>query len=513
MPLPTDGKNTLWPPAQDGAEDLALWAQWYSGQFQATQSVTPTTGSAPERLTGGYVHRHAAGSSAMTPQEQPLHAPLAADIAMVSADLLFGEMVDLEVTKGNAKTQARLDELLDLTNFHNTLLQGAEGTASLGGVYLRASWDKDLWDVPFISLAQADQAIPEFAWDRLVAVTLWKQLAEENRVVWRHLERHERQGDTAVILHGLYRGTPNLLGQQVALDSRPETAGLQESVTLPQGFPGLACYYVPNVRPNRRDPKSPLGRADIQRSETVLDALDEVWSSLMRDFLFGRRRIIVPDGALDKAGQGRGAAKGFDPERSVFTELEGIDPANGMKPEAVDFAIRTADHITAAMSLVEQIVSAAGYSPQTFGIRIEGSAESGTALRFREQKTFRTVERKRRYWQQAVAWAAQAMMVLDAQVFGRPNKLADVAVTWPEESTSPMAEAATIQALRQAEAISIEMAVRRMNPGQDDKWIEEEVERIQGESGRLLPAPGQEDGGGGPPREEEEEEPEPEGGV
>lgn len=494
MPLPTDAeaKKLLWPPAVDGADDVARWAQWYSGNFvQASYAASKTEGGLPERLSGGYVHRHAAGSQRGTPQEQPVHAPLAADIAMVSADLLFGDWIDLTLADEDDTTQNRLDELVKETGMQNTLLQGAEGAASLGGVYLRISWDADLWDVPFISLAQADQAVPTFAFDRLVACTFWKVVAEDQQTVWRHLERHERGREgSSVIYHGLYKGTKNTLGTQVTLDSHEATRGLTDEVLVPALPGGLACYYVPNVRPNRRDAKSPMGRADIQGSETMLDALDEVYSSLMRDFLLGRRRIIVPDGALEKTGEGRGAGKSFDPEKSVFTELEGVDPGLGMKPELVDFAVRTTDHLTAAVDLVEKIVSAAGYSPQTFGLQIEGRAESGTALRFREQKTFRTLERKRRYWQAAVAWACEALLVIDRDVFGRTDVTPGaVDIEWPAEPSAPLAEAQTIQALRQAEAISVESAVKQLHPDWSDEDVDEEVAAIMAESGRSVPNP------------------------
>jgi hypothetical protein len=181
MPLPTEAESRklLWPPAVDGAEDVARWAQWYSGNFTQASYLPSTTGTMPERLSGGYVHRHASGSQRGTPQEQPVHAPLAADIAMVSADLLFGDWIDLTLDEEDEATQDRLDELVKETGMQNTFLQGAEGAASLGGVYLRISWDADLWDVPFISLAQADQAVPTFAFDRMVACTFWKIVAED----------------------------------------------------------------------------------------------------------------------------------------------------------------------------------------------------------------------------------------------------------------------------------------------------------------------------------------------
>ena len=57
--------------------------------------------------------------------------------------------------------------------------------------------------------------------------------------------------------------------------------------------------------------------------------------------------------------------------------------AAGTEVEVVTFALRTDEHRDTMLTLVERVASAAGYSPQDFGLNIEGRAESGTALRLR----------------------------------------------------------------------------------------------------------------------------------
>jgi len=493
MPLPTNPKQ-LWPPSSVPALDYAIWDEWYSGRFarpgSALSSAPMATGSFPERLTGGFVHRHAnlrdSNATPARPGSQPVHCPLAADIAQVSADLVFGDMPQVAVA--NKPSQARLDELLNVMGIQNKLLEAAEPCAALGGAYLRVVWDTAVADYPFITHVDADCAVPEFRYGFLTAVTFWREVAGDNQkgVVLRHLERYE----PGLILHGLYRGDKSALGYDIPLVGSPDTEDLDPLVALPDGLPReMAAFYVPNVRPVQHDRKSALGRADISGAEGDLDALDEIWSSLMRDFRLGQARILTPLGTLSSndPSSPRGAGKSFDLDREVFTEID--VPPESMQPTLTQGDLRVEEHVAAAIALTREIVSKAGYSPQTYGINVQGQAESGTALRLREEKTYRTLARKRRYWETALEDAVEALLVVDRARFGGKGKPARPTITWPEEAMGAGEMASTVQALRNAEAASVEQRVRLVNPAWDDAKVKVEVLLIQQETGALVPPP------------------------
>jgi A118 family predicted phage portal protein len=494
MPLPTDSKQA-WPPASVPQLDLAVWSEWYSGKFSpagnALSTIPLTTNSVTERFTGGFVHRHGNQQlgSATNPRSgsQTVHCPLAADIAQVSSALLFGDMPGVRITDAGAEaSQKRLTELIELGSVQNTLLESAEVCAALGGSYLRVTWDKETVDHPFITSVDADRAVPEFRFGHLVAVTFWREVATEGDKVYRHLERHE----PGVILHGLYLGTKNELGTSVGLDQSPETTGLKDVVTLPDSLQkSLVAFYVPNMRPNPGNRGSYLGRADIGGAEGLLDALDEDWSGLMRDVRLGQGHIIVPSGTLSPGDPAnpRGSGKSLDLDREVFTEID--VPPEGMQPTAIQHDIRVEKYILAITEKVKQIVSNAGYSPQTFGLDISGQSHSGTALRLREEKTYRTLGRKRRYWETALSHAFEALLSVDASEFGSGVAAVAPDIEWPEEAMSLSDIAATVQQLHTAAAASTATLVRLVNPGWDKKQVDDEVALIQAESGTAVPSP------------------------
>ena len=472
MGLPTD-RNMLWPPRGAMPDDIHAWRAWYSGNPArlAADAAPPSAG----RRSLLFFWRRQGGQTTVPRQAPPVHVPLAAEIAQTSADLLFGDMPDLMAEEA----QQRLDELSAQTGLAATLLEGAEVCAAISGVFLRVSWDKDVADDPFLTTIAADHAVPEFAYGRLRAVTFWRELEPRGKGVWRHLERHE----PGVILHGLYVGDKTHIGDPVGLAGHEETAGLEALVELPEGVPQFLTWYVPNIRPAPGALGTPHGRADIAGAEDLLDSLDETYSSWVRDVRLGKARILVPHDALEQLSPGRGGGRYFNADAEVFTELDGMNPGE-MNIAEYQPAIRAEEHEQTVLRLMESIVSRAGYAPQTFGLRIEGRAESGTALRLREGKTYQTLERKRRYWAPAVKAACAALLAVDRAVFGRPTVVETPVLAWKKPRETPQEIAQTLTLLRTAEAISIETAVRMAQPDLDDEKLAEEVARIRADSGR-----------------------------
>lgn len=495
MPLPSGGK-VAWPPesAQPAYAAYREWDAWYSGDAERLARVyggrrQPSAGKQP---WWRFWSRQGSTGSAAPPRTQ-LHVPLAGDVAATSANLLFAEAPTIQVAEAHAEqasadaraAQDRLTALVAETGLLNRWLEAAETAAALGGVYLKPAWDREVADGPLVSVVQADAAVPEFRLGMLSAATLWRVVEDDGRTVWRHLERHE----PGVILHGLYRGGPSELGEPVSLATHPVTAEFEPVVTLP--FDTLGLRYVPNTRPYRRQRGSPLGQSDYAGAEGLLDALDETWTSWMRDIRLGKARILVPEEYLTRSGTGAAGAFGFDVDQEVFAPLEmPPDQAGGSQITLSQFVIRTDEHARTAAELVDRIVTTAGYSPQTFGLRIEGRAESGTALRLRERKSFITQQKKRRYWQAPLADTLEMLLRIDAAVFGRrvvpfrPRvELADSITPDPAET------AATVELLYRAQAVSAETRVRMAHPDWPREEVAAEVQRILDEQGLAVPDP------------------------
>ena len=85
--------------------------------------------------------------------------------------------------------------------------------------------------------------------------------------------------------------------------------GLTNGDEIETGIKRLTAVYVPNMLPNRLYRGSFLGRSDFSGVEGLMDALDECYTSWIRDLRLGRGRIIVPSEYASHDAQHEGAGR------------------------------------------------------------------------------------------------------------------------------------------------------------------------------------------------------------
>jgi hypothetical protein len=527
VPFPADTRSP-WPPKAyaAGYDALREASVWYEGSPAALGRFYATTYRKTTRLLGGFWQRTT--ETLVPAARQRLHLPAAADLAKASADMLVGEAPTLRIPSAHVEnataeakaTQARLDELYTANGGVTRLHEALEITAALGGGYSQVTWDRGIADYPLWSVVHADAAVPVFRWGLLVEVVFWRQVGDpaDAQKVLRHLELHER----GRVTHRLYLGTPEAIGRTVPLadddatrplaDLARDTAnraspdpGDANGVTVETPFAdGLDVRYIPNVRPARRlrsdVTAGAWGRSDYEGLEPFMDSLDEVYTSAIRDIRLAKARLVVPHEYLSHGGPGKGQA--FDADAEIFSPLE-IPPGSGDAPAITEFqaAIRAEDHIRMAREYYAQTVNMAGYAPQSFGMEIEGPAESGTARRIKERKSVATTGMKQGYAESPIEETMELLLVADREIFGNMAVTPERAsVTWGDTFASDPTEIAqTVALLATAEAVSRETRVKMVHPDWTDAEVKAEVDRLTEENKPPeLPDPfGDGDGGGG----------------
>lgn len=506
MPLPTG--DMTWPPTDDRVQNaLADWDAWYSSDPDRLEARYLNRGyrevnDRPVQYRGGVVGRLARWfwGNPTSPGEKrdKIHVPLAGDIARTSSELLFSEPPKLIAAEdASDATQTALDALVD-GGLQPTLLEAGEVCAALGGAYLRVVWDDTVSDRPWIDTVAADRAVPEFAYGRLRGVTFWTVLEAEDpadRRVFRHLERHER----GRIFHGLYEGSATSLGAARPLADHPATEPLASLVDseggLNTGAPDhLTAAYIPNVRPARSWRHIPTaaywGQSDFQGIEGLMDALDETYSSWMRDIQNGKGRVIVPDSMLESLGPGKGAS--FNEDRRIYAGLNMLPRPGDPSPlTVVQFEIRVAEHRDTCQALMEQAVRQAGYSAGSFG-ESDGQAVTATEVKARNRRSLATAGRKGTYWAPGISSIAAAYLAVLAGPRFRETglDLEPPAVELQDGiSEGPTELATTAELLTRAEAASTEVKVRMVHPDWDDERVEAEADAILKETGKLVADP------------------------
>ncbi len=530
MPLPQSpdsGVNGAWPPTnmERAYQHYEVMDAWYTGDIDALEAKYASTNTQTSTGIWGQVRRRFFGTPTPNNTSQrpvKLHVPIAAEIARMSAALLFSELPDIRFVDDEqdtapvsadtapkvdpyAKQNAALGDILD-DDFHAKLLEGAELASAHGDAYLRIAWDTKLAKHPFIDAVSADSAVPEFSWGRLTAVTFWTRLSPIGKLQYVLLERH----DVGTIEYGLYESeTKGELGGRVPLTSHGEAAHLADIVNsqsqIETGSKLLTAAHIPNIRPNRAGRKDPtgrnLGRADVDGCEDLMDELDEIETSWQRDFRLGKTRIMVPKGLLQTNAPGLGAT--FNADQEVFVELG--EQVGSLNPDtntgsAQSFIttfqpqIRTADHLSAAEHIQARIYQSAGYSNQTFGDS-DTTAMTATESVAREKLSELTRGTKILYVRPRLVPFIAALVDVDAHVFNGPGRDEDdlPRIEWPDTaSDSPKIVADTLSSLNTSESSSIKTRVKILHPDWDDLQVNEEVAQIR-EDYSLMPMPSEKD--------------------
>ena len=418
-----------------------------------------------------------------------MHVPVAADIAAISANLLFSEepnftCFDMATEDNESKQQHRLDELVALNNIHGKLNEAAESCAALGDVYLKLNYRKDEIDYPVLSIVPADAAWPEYLLGVLKGIHFFSVLKRDihSGAVTRVYELYE----PGKITMAIYEGDNENLGKDLG-DEALRQYGFERQIIPP--VKDMLAVHIPNIKPNRVFRDMNMGRSDLDGLRDLMDSLDEAYSSWMRDIRLGKARTIVPAEYLKRKpqemldGLAQSASWEFDQDVETYVTIDMAD-SNGNIPGITlqQFQIRSAEYSSTCAELMREIVSNAGYAPQTFGMDVVGMAQSGTALHIREKKSYDTRGKKQTYWKSPLEAIMSAMIHLDSVLW--PDKGSDlddeVKVRFADSAANDIyTMAGSVQLLNNANSASIQTRVQLLHPDWSMKQVAEEVDRLK----------------------------------
>lgn len=416
------------------------------------------------------------------------HVPVAADIASTAASLLFGQeprfsIYDESLGDTEDGSQARLDAILSGNSMMQKLNEAAETASAAGDVFLKCRYDKERLDMPSIQVVRGADALPEYRLGHLQCIHFFTVLKVESKTgnVWRVYERYE----PGRILTQVYLGQGETLGTE-------EPDVMEALGLLPEAVPPvdmMLAAHIVNMKPSRLWLTDDKGRSDFEGMRDLLDSLDEIYTSWLRDIRLAKSRLIVPAEFLRRrpADMFSEGSYTYEFDEDVET-LVALDMGEGAEQKITpsQFAIRSQEHAATYEATLRTIITMAGYSPQTFGVDVDGNAASGTARRIMEKKSLSTNAKKQAYWQAPLQDFMTAVMHLDKALYGNNALHEDdsVRVELHDPITTGAEDTAgSVSLLRNAQAASTETLVKMLHPDWQQAKIDEEVDKIRIENG------------------------------
>jgi A118 family predicted phage portal protein len=306
-------------------------------------------------------------------------------ITQEMSSLIFNEKCSINIS--DEQLFKEIKNVLDDNNFNREFQKYLEYMLSLGGMVIKVYHDGDIK----LSFVTADCFVP-VSWDNS-KVTEGVFINESTKagkyytlLEW-HLLEHDEEGQKQhVIKNELYVSrNKGELGVKTELKELYEN--LEDEVRINDLFRPTFVYFRPNTA-NNLDLYSPLGISMYANSLDVLRSLDIAFDSFQREFVLGKKRIIVPASAIKHvvdpiSGMSH---RYFDSTDEVY---EAMKLEGDQRIQDISVELRVEEHTAAINALLNYLAMQTGFSAGAFSFDGQG-VKTATEVVSENSKTFKT---------------------------------------------------------------------------------------------------------------------------
>lgn len=302
-------------------------------------------------------------------------------ISQEMAALIFNEKCSINISDKTLSDDIK--NVLDENNFIKEFQRYLEYTFALGGMVIKVYWNNGIK----LSYVTADCFVP-IAWDNkhITEGVFVNELSKGDKK-YTLLEWHLVENNEHVIRNELYESkNQGDLGVKVPLTTLyPD---LEEEVWIKDISRPLFVYFKPNTA-NNLDLSSPLGISLYANSLDALKSLDIAFDSFQREFVLGKKRIIVPTSAIKTVVDPISGMphRYFDSTDEVYEAMKFDDGDQSIKDISVE--LRVEEHTAAINALLNYVSMQVGFSSGAFSFDGQG-VKTATEVVSENSKTFRT---------------------------------------------------------------------------------------------------------------------------
>jgi len=322
-----------------------------------------------------------------------------------AAKAVCGELARLCFTEGSSissadkSTEEFIKKVFRENRFYERFPAFLQSIFALGGGMVKVYWDNGVK----LDLVEADSFIPT-KWDgiSISGAAFCSKITHEGRR-YQLAEAQELSGEELVTENRLYSEN----GAAVKLiDVLPELC--EKSVIKGLSKP-LFVYIGTGLSASSEC--SLLGASVFAGAEDTLKSIDVVFDSLEREFVLGKKRIIVPYYAVRGEYDENGDIKRyFDVNDEVFQAMS-VSDTEELKITDNTAELRVEEHTKALSMLLDMLCMQVGLSEGTLSYK-DGTIKTAAEVISRSSKTYRTGAYYRTMVSEALAQVMQNICIL-----------------------------------------------------------------------------------------------------
>lgn len=376
------------------------WKWVYRGYYEAWHKVAVKTIANPRGIgNSGFRTMSTMNAGAM--------------VCQTLARYIWGENCSINVTQKNFQQnedgtaedplQRYINYVLGENDFWTAYGEYIEKGLALGGMA-----SKEWVDVPKnsdgtdagegkvrVSYHMADQFVPT-AWNNHhVSEALFINREAKDGYYYSTVEWHKWRGKTYLVTNELYRypikdaaEPQNILGWWYPLNAMypllsPSTEFEELDQTMFQYFRPFGANYA--------DDNSPLGVSVYSRAMDTLHSLDVCFDSFRREFVLGKKRIIVPAQCIRTvADQNGNLVRYFDANDETYEALS-MDTSDSLKIQDNSVELRVEEHVAAINAFLAILCGQIGMDPGILSFDQVQGFKTATEVISQNSKTYNTV--------------------------------------------------------------------------------------------------------------------------
>lgn len=385
------GVNVVYGEQDEIQSKLQIWEQFYKGFV--------------DKFHEYYVYN---GTEKKKKARATLNMP--ATVAQRWADLLLNEKV--EITAPDEKTQKRLDALLEQTNFlvrGNNLIELA---FALGGGFFVQYWTGKKTKQKYISQKYAYPISFDSGELTECAFASYKNISGKRYV---YLETHTLDESGLYVIDNFLLSPNGKDGLKEVSNDFYKAHNIRRKWETKSETP-LFQQIRPNIT-NRDDFNSPFGTSVYSSATDVFKTIDIIYDSYKKEFLLGKKRLFVQDGAahLNYDAKTGNMVNVFDPEDEAFYRIPEAD--EGKPIEEINGTLRVAEHDTALQTNLNILSQKVGLGAKAFKWE-NGNVTTATQVVSENSEMFRTLKKHENLLRDAIVGMCRGLLFVESSYTG-----------------------------------------------------------------------------------------------